>query len=190
MSTSFVSDCPVEMGSESDATSSIEESDAFVSCVSPGPSAGYRVDSSDDEGEPTEDELRCCVCFGPKVPFVVLSPCGHSLCQRCSNRLQRCPLCRAVINSHRISTRRTIDLVRVTGRCSRCRSRVFDSELNEHQCATPVDLSDESDDDVQEGAPPFTGYFRVSLIPVEHFRQIFLAAAALGPVPGMWPSQT
>ncbi|BFZ12568.1 hypothetical protein BsWGS_15607 [Bradybaena similaris] len=46
--------------------------------------------------ESLEESLLCCICMYSRV-CMVLSPCGHMVCDTCSERIENCPQCRAVI---------------------------------------------------------------------------------------------
>jgi len=44
-----------------------------------------------------EKDTECRICMGWQKD-VVLVPCGHCMCSRCANRIQKCPMCRARIH--------------------------------------------------------------------------------------------
>ena len=46
-----------------------------------------------------ENNMKCCVCFD-KVKLILFRPCNHIICcKKCSERLDTCPKCRAIIQS-------------------------------------------------------------------------------------------
>ena len=62
--------------------------------------AAARISEAADERR--REQRMCAVCFeAPKNTALV--PCGHSLCERCAERVDKCPTCRVVV-SQRLRT--------------------------------------------------------------------------------------
>lgn len=44
-------------------------------------------------------DSTCGICLDEKVQLQILNPCGHGFCSTCSRKLNKCPTCRADIQS-------------------------------------------------------------------------------------------
>ena len=46
------------------------------------------------------EEIQCCVCLDIQIHPRTLNPCGHTFCLGCVSKLETCPECREVVESH------------------------------------------------------------------------------------------
>ena len=63
------------------------------------PDAGQIEELSDNskcDGEPIKEEVACKICYAREAN-VCCYPCGHLMCQKCSNKCSLCPICRKEI---------------------------------------------------------------------------------------------
>ena len=54
----------------------------------------------DASAEALEESKQCRICFERDVDSA-LSPCGHTICNKCAGSLSRCPHCRALVTKVR-----------------------------------------------------------------------------------------
>lgn len=41
-----------------------------------------------------DDDYKCEVCINLNIMPTMLIPCGHTICEKCSNKIDKCPFCR------------------------------------------------------------------------------------------------
>ncbi|CAN6481782.1 unnamed protein product [Victoria cruziana] len=61
-----------------------------------------RADTAVKEAETAKGAWSCRICLNNEVDMMII-PCGHVLCHRCSSAVSRCPFCRLQVSrTHRI----------------------------------------------------------------------------------------
>lgn len=104
----------------------------------------YSKSSSEDEGgEALHSDYECCICLAPAFEPVQHESCGQMFCQECVANLEKCPNCRATLETKPVTLKLVLNKLNVlTVVCPSCKKDVLRRELGEHvkDCPVPCEL--------------------------------------------------